>query len=84
MAARFPARLASAANATFSQSRQFSASSSARAPDLSGIKTIGVVGSGQMGVGIAYVSAAIAKREVLLLDANPAQVEKGLAFIGTF
>lgn len=52
------------------------------APDLSRFKQIAVIGAGQMGVGIAYVSAAVAKREVLLLDNNPAQVEKGIQFIG--
>ncbi|KAI9006358.1 3-hydroxyacyl-CoA dehydrogenase [Hyaloraphidium curvatum] len=53
----------------------------ASAPDLSRFKQVGVIGSGQMGVGIAYVTAAVAKREVLLLDTNAAQVEKGLQFI---
>lgn len=62
--------------------RSFASSAAANAPDLSRFSRVGVVGSGQMGVGIAYVTAAVAKREVLLLDANPTQVEKGIAFIG--
>lgn len=42
--------------------------------------TIGVVGAGQMGIGIAYV-AALALHPVKLYDSYPAQQEKGLKFI---
>ncbi|KAJ3086673.1 hypothetical protein HK102_012734 [Quaeritorhiza haematococci] len=49
--------------------------------DISSIKKIGVIGAGQMGVGIAHVSAHVAGVPVLLLDANKAQVDKGLKFI---
>ena len=45
------------------------------------INTVGVVGAGQMGIGIAHVAAAMGKKKVLLLDSNPAQVERGLKFI---
>lgn len=41
------------------------------------IKTVGVVGAGQMGAGIAQVCAA-AGMNALLWDANPAALEKGL------
>ncbi|KDQ56409.1 hypothetical protein JAAARDRAFT_36576 [Jaapia argillacea MUCL 33604] len=43
-----------------------------------GIRTLGVLGSGQMGLGIAYVAALRAKVPVLLYDRSPEQVEKGL------
>ncbi|THH15048.1 hypothetical protein EW146_g5370 [Bondarzewia mesenterica] len=43
-----------------------------------GIKTLGVLGAGQMGLGIAYVAALRAKVPVLLHDRSDAQVENGL------
>jgi len=43
-----------------------------------GIKTLGVLGAGQMGLGIAYVAALRAKVPVLLHDRSPAQIDKGL------
>ena len=42
--------------------------------------TVGVIGAGQMGAGIAQVSAAVGYR-VLLADVSKAQAEKGLAGI---
>src|SRR4051812_34237134 len=48
--------------------------------DASGIKTIGVIGSGQMGCGIAQV-AAQAGMNVVLLDAQKDLAEKGKARI---
>ncbi|KAJ3310240.1 hypothetical protein HDV04_005179 [Boothiomyces sp. JEL0838] len=44
------------------------------------IQTIGVIGAGQMGVGIAHVSA-LSGKNVLLLDSSPAQLDKGLKFM---
>ena len=44
------------------------------------IKTIGVVGAGQMGAGIAQVSAA-SGFSTLLFDVNPASLEKGMTGI---
>ncbi|KAI0077193.1 hypothetical protein K474DRAFT_1596520 [Panus rudis PR-1116 ss-1] len=46
-----------------------------------GIRTVGVLGSGQMGLGIAFVSALRAKVPVLLHDRSEAQLKKGLAFM---
>ncbi|KAJ3240985.1 hypothetical protein HDU81_002154 [Chytriomyces hyalinus] len=46
-----------------------------------GIKSIGVIGAGQMGIGIAQVSAQNANTPVLLLDADENQLAKGLASI---
>ena len=45
------------------------------------IKTVGVIGAGQMGGGIAQV-LALADCTVRLLDVNDSQLEKGLAAIG--
>ncbi|MFC4626567.1 3-hydroxybutyryl-CoA dehydrogenase [Daeguia caeni] len=44
------------------------------------IKTVGVIGAGQMGGGIAHV-CALAGYEVLLHDAAPDRLEKGIATI---
>ncbi|EKM53610.1 uncharacterized protein PHACADRAFT_260050 [Phanerochaete carnosa HHB-10118-sp] len=46
-----------------------------------GIRTLGVLGSGQMGLGIAYVAALRAKVPVLLHDRSSAQIQKGLALM---
>ncbi|EPQ26136.1 uncharacterized protein PFL1_06344 [Pseudozyma flocculosa PF-1] len=46
-----------------------------------GIKSVGVVGAGQMGLGIAYVAALRAEiPSVLLCDASQAQLDKGVSF----
>ena len=44
------------------------------------IETIGIIGAGQMGSGIAHVSA-VAGYDVLLYDVAPERIEKGLATI---
>ncbi|KAG6887408.1 hypothetical protein C0995_015595 [Termitomyces sp. Mi166 len=46
-----------------------------------GIRTLGVVGAGQMGTGIALVGALRAKVPVLLHDRSPDQVKKGLSLV---
>lgn len=46
-----------------------------------GIRTVGIIGAGQMGTGIAMVSALRAKVPVLLYDRSPEQVTKGLALM---
>ncbi|KAJ3483357.1 hypothetical protein NLI96_g6365 [Meripilus lineatus] len=46
-----------------------------------GIRTLGVLGSGQMGLGIAFVAALRAKVPVLLHDRSEVQVQKGLALM---
>ncbi|KAI9511436.1 3-hydroxyacyl-CoA dehydrogenase [Russula earlei] len=43
-----------------------------------GIRTLGVIGAGQMGLGIAYVAALRAKVAVQLYDRSPEQISKGL------
>ncbi|KAI9106298.1 3-hydroxyacyl-CoA dehydrogenase [Phlyctochytrium arcticum] len=45
------------------------------------VKKFGVIGAGQMGVGIALVAANVAKLDVVLLDANKAQLERGVKFM---
>ncbi len=47
---------------------------------MSGIKSVGIVGAGQMGAGIAQVSAQ-AGYDVLLYDVSPESIEKGIAGI---
>jgi len=46
-----------------------------------GIRTLGVLGSGQMGLGIAYVAALRARVPVLLHDRSEVQIKKGLALM---
>jgi 3-hydroxyisobutyrate dehydrogenase-like beta-hydroxyacid dehydrogenase len=46
------------------------------------IETIGVLGAGQMGGGIAQVAAQISKKKVLLVDLNQAAVDRALSFMG--
>ncbi|KAK1718796.1 hypothetical protein CaCOL14_004029 [Colletotrichum acutatum] len=45
-----------------------------------GVKRLGVIGAGQMGLGIALVAAQRAQVPVTLVDANKAALDKGLAF----
>jgi 3-hydroxybutyryl-CoA dehydrogenase len=47
---------------------------------MSGIKSVGIVGAGQMGAGIAQVSAQ-AGYDVRLYDVSPESIEKGIAGI---
>ncbi|MDH5411258.1 MAG: 3-hydroxyacyl-CoA dehydrogenase NAD-binding domain-containing protein, partial [Alphaproteobacteria bacterium] len=46
------------------------------------IKTIGVIGAGQMGNGIAHVGA-LAGRNIRLLDVQQEQLDKAMAVIET-
>ncbi len=48
------------------------------------INTIGVVGAGQMGGGIAHVSTLISGRDVILTDISQDLADKGKALIGKF
>ncbi|KAG5456729.1 MAG: hypothetical protein BJ554DRAFT_3442, partial [Olpidium bornovanus] len=45
------------------------------------VKSVGVIGAGQMGIGIAFVAAAVAKLPVTVLDKNDEQMRKGLDFL---
>lgn len=46
-----------------------------------GIKTLGVVGAGQMGLGIAFVAALRAKVPVLVHDRSEVQLKKSFALM---
>ncbi|KAI0733707.1 3-hydroxyacyl-CoA dehydrogenase [Fomitopsis betulina] len=46
-----------------------------------GIRTLGVLGAGQMGLGITYVAALHARVPVLLYDRSTAQVQNGLSLM---
>ncbi|KAF9463584.1 3-hydroxyacyl-CoA dehydrogenase [Collybia nuda] len=46
-----------------------------------GIRSLGVLGAGQMGMGIALVAALRAKVPVLLHDRSPEQITKGLSLM---
>lgn len=45
------------------------------------IKSMCVVGAGQMGIGIGLVAARVAKLNVQFIDSSSAQLDKGLAFL---
>jgi len=45
------------------------------------ISTIGVVGGGQMGMGIALTAARVAKKNVIVCDTNPAYLQKQLDLV---
>ncbi|GAA5987605.1 hypothetical protein JCM11641_005380 [Rhodosporidiobolus odoratus] len=64
---------------TFSKRTQ--ATQAAQRAVVGDIKTVGVIGAGQMGVGIAYVAAKVAGTRVLISDRCPQQLSKALAFI---
>jgi len=49
--------------------------------ELSNIKTIGVIGGGQMGNGIAQVAAQNAGLNVVLCDKDQGQLDKGMGFM---
>ncbi|KAK9466560.1 3-hydroxyacyl-CoA dehydrogenase [Lipomyces arxii] len=45
------------------------------------VKRIGVIGAGQMGLGIALVAATVAKLPVTLVDSNELSIDKSLKFM---
>ncbi|KAF2098058.1 hypothetical protein NA57DRAFT_66515 [Rhizodiscina lignyota] len=59
------------------RSRQFSSTSLRAAAE---VKKLGVLGAGQMGLGIALVAAQRAKVPVRLIDTQQASLDKGLKF----
>ncbi|KAF4264816.1 hypothetical protein KXW98_003312 [Aspergillus fumigatus] len=58
-------------------SRTFSTSTAAYAAE---VKSLGVIGAGQMGLGIALVAASKAQVPVTLIDNTQAALDKGLSF----
>ncbi|KAK4104730.1 hypothetical protein N658DRAFT_492823 [Parathielavia hyrcaniae] len=61
----------------WSRSRYFSSTAARPAAE---VKRLGVVGAGQMGLGIALVAAQKAQVSVTLLDSSQTSLDKGLAF----
>ncbi|EGS21071.1 3-hydroxybutyryl-CoA dehydrogenase-like protein [Thermochaetoides thermophila DSM 1495] len=55
-------------------------SSTAARPAAAEVKRLGVIGAGQMGLGIALVAAQKANIPVTLVDSSQAALDKGLAF----
>ncbi|GME63595.1 3-hydroxybutyryl-dehydrogenase [Neofusicoccum parvum] len=73
VASRFAAR-----RATSSQLRCFSSTPATAA--AAEVKKLGVIGAGQMGLGIALVAAQKAQLPVKLIDTSQASIDKGLKF----
>jgi 3-hydroxyacyl-CoA dehydrogenase len=46
------------------------------------IRKVGVVGAGQMGIGITQVASQIAKVNVVLMDVKQSILDKSLQFMG--
>ncbi|KAK9388600.1 3-hydroxyacyl-CoA dehydrogenase [Lipomyces mesembrius] len=46
-----------------------------------GVKQLGVIGAGQMGLGISFVAALVAKVPVVLVDSSEASISKSLGFL---
>lgn len=51
---------------------------------FSAIKSFGVVGSGQMGTGIAIVANKVAKLPVTIFDSNPVSLQKSKNFVASW
>ncbi|GAA5878435.1 hypothetical protein JCM1840_002585 [Sporobolomyces johnsonii] len=61
----------------------FARSLTTSVPHTAEAATVGVIGAGQMGLGIAYVAARTAGVQVLLADRSQSQLSKALAFADT-
>jgi 3-hydroxybutyryl-CoA dehydrogenase len=53
-----------------------------RYSSVADVSSLGVVGAGQMGLGIALVAAKVAQVPVTLVDTNQASLDKSLGFMG--
>ncbi|KAJ8098330.1 3-hydroxyacyl-CoA dehydrogenase [Lipomyces tetrasporus] len=53
----------------------------APAQNTGGVKQLGVIGAGQMGLGIAFVAALMSKVPVVLYDPSEASISKSLGFL---
>ncbi|GAB7345709.1 hypothetical protein MBLNU457_3985t1 [Dothideomycetes sp. NU457] len=73
-----PLRVAFTGRVAASSKRSFSAS--VRHAQAAEIKRLGVIGAGQMGLGIALVAAQKAGVSVTLVDTSQASIDKGLKF----
>lgn len=61
--------------------RQFSTKKTHHAAEGNTIQSIAVIGGGQMGTGIAYVGAVLAKTNVAIYDVTQSQVDSSVHFI---
>ncbi|KAK9493213.1 3-hydroxyacyl-CoA dehydrogenase [Lipomyces doorenjongii] len=59
--------------------RSFSVS--APTQSTGGVKQLGVIGAGQMGLGISFVAALVSKVPVVLVDSSEASINKSLGFL---
>lgn len=50
-------------------------------PQAETIKTVGVIGAGQMGTGIGIVASHVANKQVIFVDANESSLKKSQAFV---
>jgi 3-hydroxyacyl-CoA dehydrogenase len=48
------------------------------------VKLLAVIGSGQMGSGIAQVAASVAKIPVIIVDKDAQRIQNSMQFMGTF
>ncbi|KAK9376580.1 3-hydroxyacyl-CoA dehydrogenase [Lipomyces chichibuensis] len=55
---------------------------SAHTQRIGGVTQLGVIGAGQMGLGIAFVAALVSKVPVVLFDSSEASINKSLGFLG--
>ena len=46
------------------------------------VRTVGVIGGGQMGGGIAQVAAQVGKLNVILVDLDDSKLKKSMDFMG--
>merc|ERR1711871_1532757 len=53
-----------------------------RSSAIRNLSTVGVLGAGQMGGGIAQVAAVVAQKPVVLVDSNPDQLDRAVSFMG--
>lgn len=51
---------------------------------FSAVKSFGVLGSGQMGTGIAIVANKVAKLPVAIYDSNPVSLQKSKNFVSSW
>ncbi|KAG9299244.1 hypothetical protein G9A89_013892 [Geosiphon pyriformis] len=79
----FPPLKFGISKSSFHLCRNSSSASKSQENENNAVHQLGVIGAGQMGLGIAFVAAKVAELPVKIFDANPKQIEKSLAFLDT-